>query len=312
MAAGDDDGDEERNAAPARTRRNNNNNNNNTNDGPPLPTITTNNAPQTSTSEIASGISKWLEASSPFLYVELASIVLLIACVSDWYATTWYKYALSVSLVSLIICLVLQTTEFVVPGFIDWKVGKAEEGYTVQQLCSVFLLFWWIVGTGIITFKGPFVTTSNGWFGAWGGLLATVKWSIGLKNISFFGDGSQPSGLRQLYNLAVCSVILLFASIPPLTQDWANKGGAGLAIAGSAITCIACAYFISMYSDVPRNMMKVTVVILFVLWVVVACVCTFHGPFLYTNNGFFAAWLGCLSAFSLLLTEMRDESPEHS
>jgi hypothetical protein len=157
MAAGDDDGDEERNAAPARTRRNNNNNNNNnTNDGPPLPTITTNNAPQTSTSEIASGISKWLEASSPFLYVELASIVLLIACVSDWYATTWYKYALSVSLVSLIICLVLQTTEFVVPGFIDWKVGKAEEGYTVQQLCSVFLLFWWIVGTGIITFKGEF------------------------------------------------------------------------------------------------------------------------------------------------------------
>ena len=192
---------------------------------------------------------------------------------------------------------------------------------------------------------GPFVTTSNGWFGAWGGLLATVKWSIGLKNISFFGDGSQPSGLRQLYNLAVCSVILLFASIPPLTQDWANKGGAGLAIAGSAITCIACAYFISMYSDVPRNMMKVTVVILFVLWAVTACVCTFHGPFLYTSklfhfqvnkcahsldiifstihtllihpramidNGFFAAWLGCLSAFSLLLTEMRDESPEHS
>lgn len=30
------------------------------------------------------------------------------------------------------------------------------------------------------------------------------------------------------------------------------------------------------------------------------------------DNGFFAAWLGCLSAFSLLLTEMRDESPEHS
>jgi hypothetical protein len=145
-----------------------------------------------------------------------------------------------------------------------------------------------------IPILGPFVTTSNGWFGAWGGLLATVKWSIGLKNISFFGDGSQPSGLRQLYNLAVCSVILLFASIPPLTQDWANKGGAGLAIAGSAITCIACAYFISMYSDVPRNMMKVTVVILFVLWVVVACVCTFHGPFLYTSKLFhFASKLMC-------------------
>lgn len=197
---------------------------------------------------------------------------------------------------------------------------------------------------------GPFVTTSNGWFGAWGGLLATVKWSIGLKNLSFYSDGdeSQPSGMRQLYILAICSVILLFASIPPLTQGWEHKGGAGLAIAGSTITCIACAYLISMYSDVPRNMMKVTVVMLFVLWTVVACVCTFRGPFLFTSklyryaskympecvpvscaaspqpntvlshfpamvdNGFFAAWIGCLSAFNLLLTEMKDASPEHS
>ena len=144
----DDDVEEER----SRTRRNGGGGGGNS--GPPLPSINTNNAPQTSTSEIASGISRWLEASSPFLYVELASCILLIACVSDWYSTTWYKYALSVSLVSLIMCLILQTTEFVVPGFIDWKVGKSEGAYTVQQWCSVFLLFWWIVGTGIITFKG--------------------------------------------------------------------------------------------------------------------------------------------------------------
>ncbi len=30
------------------------------------------------------------------------------------------------------------------------------------------------------------------------------------------------------------------------------------------------------------------------------------------DNGFFAAWLGCLSAFNLLLMEMKDSSPEHS
>ena len=98
-----------------------------------------------------------------------------------------------------------------------------------------------------------------------------------------FGDDSQPSGLRQLYLLAICSIILLFAAIPPLTQGW-GQGGAGLAIAGAAITCIACAYLIAMYSDVPRNMMKVTVVMLFVLWTVVASVCTFHGPFIYTSK----------------------------
>ncbi len=123
--------------------------------------------------------------------------------------------------------------------------------------------------------------TSNGWFGAWGGLLATVKWSIGIKN-SLYND--KPEGLKQLYNLAICSVILLFASIPPLIQKWENYAGAGFAIAGAAITIIACAYLITMYSDIPQTMMKITVAILFVLWACVAGVCTFYGPFLITSK----------------------------
>ena len=150
--------------------------------------------------------------------------------------------------------------------------------------------------------------TSNGWFGAWGGLLATVKWSIGMKR-SLYND--KPEGLKQLYNIAICSLILLFASIPPLVQKSENYGGAGLAIAGSAITLIACAYMVTMYSDIPRTMMKITVLLLFVLWACVAGVTTFHGPFLVTNNGFFAAWLGCLSALNLMVLEMKDTSPEH-
>lgn len=271
-----------------------------------------NGPPQTSTSELAAGISRWMEASNSFLYVELSSLVLMFACVADWYGTVWHKYALSVACISLLICLTLQTTEFLIPGFLEWVIVEKRDdgsgGHTVQKICSVFMLLWWIFGTGIITFHAPFVVTSNGWFGAWGGLISTVKWSIGLKN-SLYND--KPEGLKQLINIAICSVILVFASIPPLIQKWEHYGGAGFAIAGAALTLISCAYLITMYSDVPRSMMKITAVILFVLWTAVAGVCTFHGPFLITNNGFFAAWLGCLSALNLMVMEMKEQMPEN-
>jgi len=271
-----------------------------------------NGPPQTSTSELAVGLSRWMEASANFFYVELASVVLLFACVADWFPTTWHRYALSVACVSLIVCLVLQTAEFLVPGFSEWvAIEKREDGgggHTVQKICSVFLLVWWTVGTGIITFHAPFVVTSNGWFAAWGGLVATTKWCIGLEN-TLYND--KPEGLKQLYNISICSVVLIFASIPPITQKWENYGGAAFAIAGAAVTAIACAYLCVMYGDVPRSAMKITVVLLFGLWACIAGVCTFHGPFLITNNGYFAAWIGCLSALNLMVKEMKDGSPEN-
>jgi len=235
-------------------------------------------APQTTTSELAAGMSRWLEAAHSFFYVELASLILLFACIGDWYSTKLYKYALSVACVSLLLCLILQTAEFLLPGFLEWVLIEKREdgtgGHSIQKISSVVLLFWWILGTGIITFKGPFVTTSNGWFGAWGGLLATTKWAIGLKK-ELYND--KPQGLKQLYNISICSVILLFASIPPLTQKWEHYGGAGFSIAGAVLTLIGCIYLITMYNDIPRTMMKITVLLLFVLWACIAGVTTFYG-----------------------------------
>lgn len=300
-------------------------------------------SPQTTTSELAAGLSRWMEASHSFFYVELGSLVLLFACIADWFNSVWYKYAVSVAAISLIICLILQTAEFILPGFLEWvlieKRNDGGGGHSIQKVVSVFLLLWWIMGTGIITFKGPFVATSNGWFGAWGSLLATVKWSIGLKR-SFYDE--KPEGLKMLYIIITCSVILLFAceyrmfgmcthlhyymfnlifvtpltnqlAIPPLTQKWRHYGGAGFAIAGAAITLIACAYLITMYSDTPKSVMKLTVLLLFMLWACIAGVTTFYGPFQETtNNGFFAAWGGCLASMHLMVLEMKDSSPENA
>lgn len=132
-------------------------------EAPRLQPGTRNGPPQTSTSELAAGISRWIEASSSFFYVELASLVLMFACVADWFPTTLHKYALSVACVSLLMCLILQTAEFLIPGFLDLVlVDKKEDGsggHTVQKVCSVFLLVWWIFGTGIITFHGEYFSS---------------------------------------------------------------------------------------------------------------------------------------------------------
>ena len=68
------------------------------------------------------------------------------------------KYAVSVGAVSLGVCVVLQTVEFMNPGFLGKVVVKEREdgggGHTVEKIASAFLLLWWSIGTGIITFSG--------------------------------------------------------------------------------------------------------------------------------------------------------------
>ena len=50
------------------------------------------------------------------------------------------------------------------------KVGDITAGF----LLAIFLLLWWAAGAGIVTFDGPFTTTSNGYFAAWAGLACSV------------------------------------------------------------------------------------------------------------------------------------------
>ena len=73
---------------------------------------------------------------------------------------------------------------------------------------------------------------------------------------------------------------------------------------------VAATYMITIYSAITRSIMKVTSIFLFILWTSCAGVVTFHGPFLETTNGYFAAWIGCVCALKLMLLEMSDESPE--
>lgn len=158
---------------------------------------------------------------------------------------------------------------------------------------SIYSLFILTCGNN---YAGPFIYTSNGWFGAWGGFISTCQWCIGLDFVPY---DSQSRQVKYLMNLVFCSIVTILASISPLREKRFRFEGAGLSIAAGAITLIVCAYLIGMYKDISKNVMKLTAVLLFVLWIITAGVCTYIGPFLITGNGFFAVWLSALCALKI-------------
>jgi len=114
--------------------------------------------PQSHPDEFAEGFSRWVEASTSFFYVEIFSLVLVFSCWAHWVQWSFMKYALSVGAVSLGICIILQTMEFMSPGFLKKEVVKERSdgsgGHSIEKIASVLLLLWWSIGTGIITFHG--------------------------------------------------------------------------------------------------------------------------------------------------------------
>jgi len=94
----------------------------------------------------------------------LASVVELCAsiahCDQGYSTCTDYDaFAVAAGVVSVVITLIL----IFVPAL------------TVHiKTIAAFLVLWWIAGSGVNTFKGPFQVTGNGFFSSWACLIASV------------------------------------------------------------------------------------------------------------------------------------------
>ena len=112
------------------------------------------------------------------------------------------------SIISLFIAAVLLLVELLKPGFLhEGKVGL---------VAATFFTIWWIPGAGVLTFKGPFVGTGNGYFSSWAALIFSVYWmvqcfgwKVGEQSERFLGT----QRLRIVAGLGACGLILMFASI---------------------------------------------------------------------------------------------------
>jgi hypothetical protein len=143
-----------------------------------------------------------------------------------------------------------------------------------------------LLDTGVLTFNGPFEVTSNGYFASWGGVIFAAM-ALGVTTEAM---KSQAGGLGFFNGLLVASIVLLCA-VPQYIGGTHN--GESVYCLVIAILSAAAVLAFGAYPSVEKY--KFPFFALFaILWIVLACLTTFRGPFLQTGNGYFASWFGCI------------------
>jgi len=78
-------------------------------------------------------------------------------------------YALVVSLLTIVVCAV----KFLLSGNDNGSDNSGQADSTGFVLLMVFSILW-VTAACLVTFRGPFIDTGNGYFGAWGGALTSI------------------------------------------------------------------------------------------------------------------------------------------
>jgi len=210
-------------------------------------------------------------------------------------------YAIVVAAVSLTLCSILLITLTTTgdsglrtPLFTVPRLGAVN----VSTVISVAFAVWWCAAAGVLTFNcpgwghiAPYGTLSNGYFALWLGAVS----SIGMLSKAF----GHPIGPVPLLGNLACSVVILIAA---LCLDDPSRPTVTWAITVGAISLAlhTLVLFVGI-GKLKESLCKMLAWLLLILWTPAALVLTFKGPFTsaaHTSNGFFAAWLGLLSALA--------------
>jgi len=201
---------------------------------------------------------------------------------------SWCSWAFVCSCVSLVLCVFL---------CIVMAIGSGSKVEGALPHVAVFLFSWWAIGTGIMTFQGPFLVTTNGYFGAW---LAVASSAVLCHNlVQSFRDfvGRFGNYGRLLLLLLIASVTLLVQVLFDTFDDYEHKNlsVAWIVAAGTLSVCL-----VMMLTKASEDIGRVLMVVNFLLWAVGVGFLTFDAPYLHTGNAYFACWCGlCMSALAV-------------
>eukprot|EP01083_Nonionella_stella_P228424 809541_1 len=116
------------------------------------------------------------ETQFPLTVVVISSIILLIAtdASSDLTSGSYRGYCISISSISLIISFL----SLLMHKFASSLYAKVE-----KHICMTNFL-WSFIGACFLTFRSPFLTTSNGYFAAWATVFGCAM-SMGMDTSTF-------------------------------------------------------------------------------------------------------------------------------
>jgi hypothetical protein len=177
--------------------------------------------------------------------------------------------------ISLFLCLALA-----------WGAGDKVSGY--MGIVSVLLLVLWIFGTGFMTFKAPFVKTSNGYFGAWLALIAAFTLCKGHSETVRGLIGKLGAHGHLMIALFLASAVLLVQTLID-TIDHAKYKNEVVAWICSVTSLVLCIVVVVLQ---PQDaVLKWIMLAMFVLWCVGVGFLTFDGPYVFSSNAYFACWV---------------------
>eukprot|EP00756_Hemistasia_phaeocysticola_P018616 Hpha_TRINITY_DN15607_c0_g4::TRINITY_DN15607_c0_g4_i1::g.99511::m.99511 len=168
-----------------------------------------------------------------------------------------------------------------------------------QNFIAIFLLLWWIGGTGCMTFEHPYKTTGNGYFGAWLALIAA--W---LNCVDMWPQMQEPfsrlasaAGSKWMALLLLASAtVVVQSSVDCDNRHKCDKQHAWMVACSVISLVVVIALLIPPVASAVQPFAKYVMLFLFAWWCAGAGVATFDAPYKGTGNGYFGVWAALISA----------------
>jgi hypothetical protein len=234
-----------------------------------------------------------LKVHRPYGGVFSSAMVLLIALTTGGSYIDdhkYYEYGIAAAVVAMVFALTGCVLAYTNMG--EGKFGRFN---------NYFLFVWCFIGACFMTFGGPFEFTGNGYFGAWGMVVFAI---MGLGD-SVDNVKEALGGMVPTLGLLASSLIAIVAISDEGFDE--NQGELIYAIIVACITVLVLGVIIKIEYDNAGepHMLKFPILAFFaVLWIILACLVTFRGPFVWTGNGYFGAWGGAITGVFAAMAAM--------
>mmetsp|Transcript_6422 Transcript_6422/g.17934 ORF Transcript_6422/g.17934 Transcript_6422/m.17934 type:complete len:340 (+) Transcript_6422:93-1112(+) len=231
--------------------------------------------------------------------------------IASTFNATLLNYSLGVAVVTLIMCIAIRSIEKCRPGTLVASrslFGNTE--YTIEKVLAGSNAVWWMIGTAVMTFKGPYVEASNGYFAAWLGFIGSLLWAAPLMPPhSDERKDPEKSDKDKILAMIVLSSAVLIISL----GDWGNFTQGNLVYGLlAAVLSVFLAAILGFVKNLNVALDRAISIVLALMWVFAAIFLAAVGPFEQAGNGMFSTWLGTLCSVRNLMRSIYKTSSSQS